>query len=154
MGTATNLILDVGKLGPKEAAKRIAETEDLHGEWLDEFTEQLDKRRAGQSLARTLEVWDLSQSEAARLMGVSRQAISKWLLHGAPAERAEVIADLAAATDILVRHLKRDRISAVVRRPIPLLEDVTLLGLLELGESERLLAVCRDMFSFGDAQSH
>lgn len=152
MSTATNLILNVSKLGPKEAARRIAETEGLRGEWLDEFTEQLDKRRAGQSLARTLEVWDLSQSDAARLFGVSRQAISKWLAHGAPAERADVIADLAAATDLLVRHLKRERISAVVRRPIPLLDGITLLGLLELGESARLLSVCRDMFSFGDVQ--
>lgn len=152
MSTATNLILNVSKLGPKEAARRIAETEGLRGEWLDEFTEQLDKRRAGQSLARTLAVWDLSQSDAARFFGVSRQAISKWLAHGAPAERADVIADLAAATDILVRHLKRERISAVVRRPVPLLDGITLLGLLELGESGRLLSVCRDMFSFGDVQ--
>lgn len=153
MSTATNLILNVSELEPKEAANRIAETKELRDEWLDEFTEHLDKRRAGKSLARTLEVWDLSQSEAARLFGVSRQALSKWLSQGAPATRADLIADLAAATDILVRHLKRDRISAVVRRPVPALDGLTLLGLLELDESGRLLSVCRDMFSFGDAQS-
>ena len=44
-------------------------------------------------------------------------AVSKWLEQGGPAERVETVADLAAATDLLVRYLQRDRIPAVVRRP-------------------------------------
>ena len=66
-----------------------------------------------------MDVWDLSQAAAARRFHVSRQAFAKWLRQGAPAERATAVADLAAATDLLVRHLKRDRIPAVVRRPDP-----------------------------------
>jgi predicted transcriptional regulator len=154
MSTARNLILNVSKLDPKEAAKRIVETKELRGAWLDEFTEHLDKRRAGKSLTRTLEVWDLSQSEAARLFGVSRQALNKWLVQGAPAERADAIADLSAATDLLVRHLKRDRISAVVRRPIPAMDERTMLELIGSGETRQLLMLCREMFSFGSVQSH
>ena len=50
-----------------------------------------------QSLGRVLNLWDLSQAEAARLFGVSRQAVSKWVAKGPPAERTESIADLAAA---------------------------------------------------------
>jgi len=60
---------------------------------LDEFAEHLDRHRAEQSLARTLAVWGLSQSEAARLFDVSRQAVSKWLDSGVPAERGEAVAD-------------------------------------------------------------
>jgi hypothetical protein len=48
-------------------------------------------------------------------------AVSKWLEQGVPAERVETVADLAAATDLLVRYLQRDRIPAVVRRPAPAL---------------------------------
>ena len=36
-----------------------------------------------------------------------------------PAERAEAVAALAAATDLLDHHLKRERIAAVVRRKSP-----------------------------------
>ena len=82
------------------------------------------------AFTRTTETWDLSQAEAARLFGVSRQAVGKWRRHGVPRERAGAVADLAAATDLLVRHLKRDRIPAVVRRPIPALDGVSLVELL------------------------
>ena len=93
-------------------------------------------------------MWALSQAEVARLFGVSRQAVGKWLRHGVPPERAGAISDLAAATDLLVRHLKSDRIPAVVRRPIPSRDGVSLMDLLAQGDTPALLAVCRDMFRF------
>ena len=52
----------------------------------------------------------LSQAEAARLFGVSRQALAKWVHHGIPSDRVRAVSDLAAATDLLVHYLKRDRI--------------------------------------------
>ena len=152
MSAPAEIVARVARLTPREAARRLVESRQ-GDEWLDAFAEQLDRHRAGQSLARTLEVWHLSQSAAARLFGVSRQAISKWIEKGAPAERAEVIADLAAATDLLVRYLKRDRIPAVVRRPITALQDRSLLGLLERGRSTEVLQACRDMFSFDQAHT-
>ena len=152
MSTVAELIEDVSKLDPREAAERLISSQQNRVGWLDAFTEHLDRRRSGQSLARTLTVWDLNQSEAARVFGVSRQALSKWLEQGVPAERAEVVADLAAATDLLVRHLKRDRIPAVVRRVAPAFGDQSLFGLLEQGNSQVLLQACRDMFSFDRAQ--
>src|SRR5690606_17623283 len=85
--------------------------------WLDRFADELDRRRSGGELARVLSVWGLSKSEAARLFGVSRQALGKWVDAGVPVERAAAVADLGAATDLLVRRLKRERIPAVVRRP-------------------------------------
>ena len=106
----------LGKLGPEEAAEQIFRAYKDESAWLDAFTESLDRQRAGQSLARTLAVWALSQAEAARFFGVSRQAVGKWLRRGVPPERADAISDLAAATDLLVHHLKCDRIPAVVRR--------------------------------------
>ena len=146
-------VMALGRLGPEEAAEQMFRTYQDEGAWLDAFTESLDRQRAGRSFARMLAVWALSQAEVARLFGVSRQAVGKWLRHGVPPERAGAISDLAAATDLLVRHLKSDRIPAVVRRPIPSRDGVSLMGLLAQGDTPALLAVCRDMFRFERAHA-
>ncbi len=138
---------------PEEAAERtfIAHRDDAA--WLDAFIASLDRRRAVDAFTRATETWGLRQAEAARLFGVSRQAIGKWRRRGVPPERAEAVADLAAATDLLVHHLKRDRIPAVVRRPIPPLGGVSLVDLLGQGDTRAVLAACRDMFRFDRAQA-
>ena len=138
----------LNRLDPLEAAEQVFAAHKTRGAWLDAFAEHLDRRRAGQSLGRVLKVWSLSQAEAARLFGVSRQAVSKWAVKGPPAERTESIADLAAATDLLVHYLKRDRIPAAVRRPIPACSGASLLELIGKGDTREALAVCRAMFSF------
>jgi predicted transcriptional regulator len=96
-------------------------------DWVEQFIGALDRRMSGESLSRILATWGLSQAEAARLFGVSRQAVSKWMTGGLPPERAVAAADLAAATDLLVRYLRRERIPAVVRRPAGVLDGRTLL---------------------------
>ena len=143
-----NKALAVLDSNPEEAAEQILAAHRHEGAWLDAFTQSLDRRRAGESLERSLRVWGFSQAQAARLLGVSRQAVGKWLARGAPAARAKALADLAAATELLVRYLKRDRIPAVVRRPIPALGGVSLMDLLARGDTRSLLRACRDMFRF------
>ncbi len=138
---------------PREAAERIFRAHAGEKAWLDTFTEHLDRQRSGLSLARTLSVWGLSQSEAARLLGISRQAIAKWLARGAPAERLEMVGDLAVATDILVHYLKRDRIPAVVRRPIAACGGVSLVDLFARGDGRELLTTVRAMFDFASVQA-
>lgn len=145
------------RLSPGKAADQLLAARGHEKVWLDAFAEHLDRYRAGESLARILAVWDLSQAEAARLFGVSRQAVSKWLVDGAPAERAEAIADLAAATDLLVRYLQRDRIAAVVRRSVPAfsgeLSGASMLDLIAKRQTRPLLEMCRNMFSFEKANA-
>ena len=140
-------------LGPEEAADRTFTAHGQDNAWLDAFTERLDRLRGRASFARTIEVWGLSQAEAARLFGVSRQAAAKWMRQGAPPERVSAMADLSAATDLLVRHLKRDRIPAVVRRPIPALGGESLVVLWGRGETRTVLTACRDMFRFDRAHT-
>ena len=137
----------------EEAAERTFREHRHDAGWLDAFIASLDRRRAVESFTRTTEAWGLSQAEAARLFGVSRQAVGKWRRRGVPPERAGAVADLAAATDLLVRYLKRDRIPAVVRRPIPALGGVSLAELLGRGDTRAVLAACRDMFRFDQAQA-
>ena len=140
-------------LDPLEAAEKILEARREETDWLDEFSEALDRRRAGRSLGRILQVWGLNQSEGANLFGVTRQAMSKWLARGVPSDRAQAIADLAAATDLLVRHLKRDRIPAVVRRSAPALDGLSLVELSAASRTRDVLEACRSMFDFDRAQA-
>lgn len=148
---AENLLEELGRLTPRAAAERLIEAHGEESEWLDAFSEHLDRQRNAEALERILSVWDLNQSDAARAFGVSRQAISKWLNHGVPAERAAMVADLAAATDLLTHHLKRHRIPAVVRRAAAGLGDRSLLDLLTGGDARAVLDACRAMFAFGEA---
>ena len=142
-----------GMRDAEEAAERTFREHRNDEGWLDAFIASLDRRRAVASFTRTTEAWGLSQAEAARLFGVSRQAVGKWRRRGVPPERAGAVADLAAATDLLVRYLKRDRIPAVVRRPIPALGGVSLVELLGRGDTGAVLAACRDMFRFDQAHT-
>lgn len=138
---------------PDEVADEIVDAHGESSEWLDAFAAALDQRRAGRQLSRVLTVWGLSQSEAAALFGVSRQALSKWLQRGVPSERVGVVADLAAATDLLVRYLKRDRIPAVVRREAPALDGSSLVQYVAQGRSPDVLTACRTMFDFSGAHA-
>ena len=143
---------NLAQLDQQAAAAALVEAHKGERAWLDAFAEPLDRQRAAAALGRVLSVWGLSQAEAARLFGVSRQAVGKWLDQGVPVERAAQIADLAAATDLLVRYLKRDRIPAVVRRPIGARGDAALLDLLAQGGGAAVLQACREMFDFEQAR--
>ncbi len=143
---------NLAQLDPQAAAAALVEAHKGERAWLDAFAEHLDRQRAAAALGRILSVWALSQAEAARLFGVSRQAVGKWLDQGVPVERAAQIADLAAATDLLVRYIKRERIAAVVRRPIPARANASLLDLLAQGGSGAVLQACREMFDFEQAR--
>lgn len=132
----------------------VAEIVSAHGDdrgWMDAFAAALEQRNHGAPLARVLAVWDLNQTDAAAVFGVTRQAISKWLTSGAPGDRAVPIAELSAATDILVHHLTRDRIPAVVRRPAANLGGRSLVDLLVTAGAGAVVEACRAMFAFEDA---
>jgi hypothetical protein len=64
--------------------------------------------------------------------------VAKWRGSGVPDERAVALADLVAATDVLERYVRRDRIPAVVRRRSVLLGDQSLLELAEAGRHDEV----------------
>ena len=133
---------------PGRAAQAIVAEHELDPDWLDEFTTALYRHRQGRELDRILEVWGLNQSEAGRRFGVSRQAVAKWMAGGIPSDRVEAIGNLAAATDLLVHYLKRDRIAAVVRRPVAAAGGPSLLDLFGQARFDEILTTCREMFDF------
>ncbi len=71
---------------------------------------------------------------------------------GAPAARAAAVADISAATDILDRYAKRERIPAVVRRAAPNLGDVSLLDLATQGQTRKVAESVASMFDLRRVQ--
>lgn len=136
---------------PSDVAERIV-AEAPNEDWLRELTDHLDRRVRTAPLERLLALWDISAAEAGRIMGVSRQALSKWRTKGVPAERMDKLSDLAVATDILDRRVRRERIPAVVRRPVPALEGRSLLELALEGKSGEVLAEVRRTFDLRRVQ--
>jgi hypothetical protein len=138
---------------PRKVASELVEASRSRPGWLAAFTGELGSEARADQLRWVLDVWGLSASEASRLFGVSRQAVSKWLVQGVPSERIETVGDLTAATDLLVRYLKPDRIPATVRRKASHVGDRSLLDLVATGDSGGVLEACRAMFDFSGAQA-
>lgn len=144
---------NIADLEPREVAEQLLRADAVDEVWLDTFLGYLDRRRGTLSFARTLTLWNLDKSEAARLFGVSRGTLSHWFRKGIPSKRLPAIADLAATSDLLVRYIKRERIPAVVRRGIPALGGASLLELLKQGRTSELLKSSQDMFDFEAMQT-
>lgn len=138
-------------LTPRDAAARLlAEHDDA---WVAKLTDELDRHLSARRLERPMRLWQLSRTELGALFGVSRQAVSKWIDSGVPADRVQQVADVEAITDLLDRYLKRDRIAAVVRRQAPGLDGQSLIELVASGRSSDALRLTREMFTFSDVHT-
>ena len=132
------------RMRPAQAAARL--TREAGEEWAGELLRELEKRLRVSPLERFLATWDLPAAGVARVFGVSRQAVAKWRTHGVPEDRQVALADLAAATDVLERYVRRDRIPAVVRRQADLLGGASLLELAESGRTDEVRRQTAAMF--------
>ena len=103
-------------------------------------------------LRRLISLWDLTNAGAARIFGVSRQAFSKWLASGPPADRVDDVASVDDITTLLDRYVKRERIPAVVRRPSAKFGDRSIVDRLEVGEYEETVERVRSTFDLRRVQ--
>ena len=126
---------------------------DHDDQWLGELADELDRRLSGRRLERVMRRWQLSRAELGALFGVTRQAASKWMVSGVPAERSAQVADIEAITDLLVRYVRTERIPAVVRRRAERLGGRSLIELVAAGRSNEALHLTRQMFAFTDAHA-
>lgn len=138
------------ELPPAEVVARLFDAAD--DEWARGFVAEVERRSATGRLERLTARWRLSNAAAAEVFGVSRQAFSKWLRDGPPAEREPPIADLDAATDLLERYVRADRIPAVVRREAPALGGTSLLAMARAGRTTEVLQAVRAMFDLRRVQ--
>lgn len=113
---------------------------------LRRIVDRLDHQLNAGPLQRTLRLWDISATQLGEMFGISRQAASKWLADGAPASRRDQVATLGQATDLLDQWVKRERIPAVVRRPVDALDGRTRLEVALAGELEALRDELHDTF--------
>lgn len=81
-------------------------------------------------LSRILSIWDLNQTEFARHVGVSRQAVDRWR-NQIPRERRGLLAELTAATEILSAHIPNPQIPGFVQRRHPTLNNRALVDFID-----------------------
>lgn len=117
---------------PEDLARELLESADA--DWVRALVDALDREVRTDPLRRFVTLWDLSNAAAARVFGVSRQAFSKWLSTGPPADRVDDVTEVDNIAALLDRYVKRERIPAVVRRPAEKLGGRSLLEVLEAGE--------------------
>ena len=144
------MAIPITDLSPADAATALAARGG--SEWTRQLIDELDRAVRTDPLDRFVTLWGLSNAAAARVFGVSRQAFSKWRTTGPPAMRSAAVADLASATDLLDRYVKRERIPAVVRRPAEQLGGRSLLDIAELGETRAVLECVAAMFDLRRTQ--
>ncbi|MEX2627400.1 MAG: hypothetical protein WD225_10995 [Ilumatobacteraceae bacterium] len=113
---------------------------------LRRLVDRLDRELAASPLQRTVRLWDISTAQLGRMFGVSRQAAATWLVEGPPAARRDQVAVLEQATDLLDQWVKRERIAAVVRRPVDALGGRSRLDVALAGELEAVRDELRDTF--------
>lgn len=99
-------------------------------------------------LRRTMGILNLSKTDVGHLMGVSRQAVDKWLLAGPPTDRIPKIGAMAELADILRYRLLPGLPEAVVRRPAEAFAGRTMLELIANDEHDWLLQTTKDSFDF------
>ena len=129
-----------------ELAEEVLERTGDDPDALRKLLDRLDDALSAGALERTVRLWDISNAELGRMFGVSRQAASKWLEDGPPAARRDQVELLGQATDLLDQWIKRERIPAVVRRPVDVLDGRSRLEVALAGEFGRLRDELRDTF--------
>lgn len=102
-------------------------------------------------LPRIKDVFALRNSELADLFDVSRQAMTEWLEHGAPAARQPKIATVAALVDVLEHQLKSERVAGVVRRPADAYGGLTMLEMIAADRHDELLGMVSRSFDWATA---
>jgi hypothetical protein len=107
---------------------------------------QLDQRLATRPLDRVVRLWNISAAQLGQMFGVSRQAATAWLHDGPPAGRSDQVAVLAQSTNLLEQWVKRERIPAVLRRPVEQLGGRSRLDAALAGEFELLRDELLDTF--------
>ena len=137
-------------LEPEEMARELVGSADA--DWLRHLVDALDREVRTEPLRRLISLWDLTNAGAARIFGVSRQAFSKWLASGPPADRVDDVASVDDITTLLDRYVKRERIPAVVRRPSAKFGDRSIVDRLEVGEYEETVERVRSTFDLRRVQ--
>ena len=152
LGVATVLVDRLRGLAAGLPQECVRPRDDIDEYFFSRFCEALaqaqQEREHSEPLRRAMDTLSLSKSDVATLMGVSRQAVDKWLLAGPPTERAPKIGAVSELADVLRYRLLPGLPAEVVRRPAEAYSGRTMLEVIAADEHEWLLQTTRDSFDF------
>lgn len=110
-----------------------------------EFTREQEQATP---LRRVMATLNLSTTDIANLMGVTRQAVDKWLVVGPPKERLDKIGAMVEISEILGLRLREGLPAVVARRKADAYGGRTMLELIADDEHDWLLESIKNSFNF------
>ncbi len=134
---------------PQQCVKARPDIDEHRFGWFLESIIDLEfEQRCGSPLKRAMRTLELSSTDIAGLMGVTRQAVDKWLVGAPPIDRMAKIGAIAEISDML-RHRLRDGMPPVVaRRPAEAYGGRSMLEVIADDDHEWLRRSVRDSFDF------
>ncbi len=134
---------------PQQCVQAGKDIDEQSFAWFTKSMAEVEyEQERGSPLRRAMTTLDLASSDVARLMGVKRQAVDKWLIAGPPADRCPKIAAVAEIADILRHRLRKGLPAAAARRPADAYGGMTMLELIEADEHEWLLRSVKESFDY------
>lgn len=98
---------------------------------------------AASPLAELQTMFDLDNTETARLFGVTRQAIGDWLKRGVPADRTEKLVTMIQVGRFLGPRLRPGLLPGVARKPADAYGRRSMLEAMAAGDHEAVLDITR-----------
>ena len=134
---------------PQQCVKAPPDVDEYRFGWFLESMIDLEfEQRCGSPLRRAMKTLELSSTEMAGLMGVTRQAVDKWLQGTPPIERMPKIGAIAEISDILRYRLRDGMPPVVVRRPADAYGGRSMLEVIADDDHEWLRRSVKDSFDY------
>ena len=134
---------------PQQCVKARTDIDEHRFGWFLESIVDLEfEQRCGSPLRRAMRTLELSSTEMAGLMGVTRQAVDKWLVGAPPVERMAKIGAIAEISDILRYRLRDGMPPVVARRPAGAYGGRSMLEVIADDDHEWLRRSVKDSFDF------
>lgn len=92
--------------------------------------------------------FDLSYTDAGRLFGVTRQAVSQWLVEGIPADRQAKVTTVAQIASLLRHYLVPERLPGIARKPADAYGNRSMIEMIEADDHLELLELTRRSFDW------
>lgn len=137
---------------PHECTKPRPGIDEHRFAWLLKSFNDIElEQRHAEPLRRAMAICDLSSRDVAEMMGVTRQAVEKWLLAGPPPDRLAKVGALAQIADTLQHRLRAGVPAAVVRRPAEAYSGRSMLEVVADDEHDWLAESVRTSFDYAAA---
>ena len=134
---------------PQHCGRARVDVDEQRFSWFLSSIAAIDlEQRCAAPLRRAMTILGLTSADVAAVMGVSRQAVDKWLLTGPPSDRVSKIGVLAEIADILRYRLRDGMPPIVVRRRAAAYGDRSMLEVIAADEHDWLVDDVRRSFDF------